>query len=395
MGRHTRSSDGKKQPVPNYRVDEEDEDVIEGGDGEQTPEQRPEPGGPGTSKGKSVKSRRSSKRRRDKEDHEEYDHAKFQQVQRDVGKILEILQTRDVGNEKGKKRTPSRKRAASKSTQAAAAKRRRLVAEFEDSEYTEESEGDSEDEDSGGDPEDDGVKRIKFDMEAMTGKPAKLSKSKSRAKYKYPRPYMYLTREVLEDVKDRVSYDKLSYQEYVWGIVRLIISTHKKDDTTGLLLNHLEMVAEDAVEFKWESVRAFSNACFDKADRKELTWRSEVKIREQRIKHSWISGPKVAPQPTPCHNFNVQTCDKEDGHEEGGIKARHRCALCWFAVGLKECTHPARLCNRKAGLSQRQGNNSYAPQGQGGYKHNQYQKNKGGQGSNTDSLSKEKSHPKN
>ena len=37
----------------------------------------------------------------------------------------------------------------------------------------------------------------------------------------------------------------------------------------------------------------FSNACFDKADRREMSWRSEDEIRVLRIKNSWIRGASV------------------------------------------------------------------------------------------------------
>ena len=178
----------------------------------------------------------------------------------------------------------------------------------------------------------------------------------------------------------------------MWGLTRLILSTYKPDDIAALLLSHLEMVAEDAIQYKWDSVRTFSNECFDKADRKEMTSRSDAKIREQRIKKWWISGPKPSAQATPCHSFNLDNCDEEDGHEQGGVKAQHRCAVCWFAVGLKECTHPAKLCNRRSNLNQRHSNRTY---GQGGYKHNGYQKNKPAQASGPESGPKERSYVKN
>ena len=186
---------------------------------------------------------------------------------------------------------------------------------------------------------------------------------------------MYLPRPVLEEVKDRDSYNNLSFEEYVRGMVRLISATYETDDATALLLGHLEMVAADAAEFKWESVRKFSNQCFDKADRREMSWRADVKIREIRIKNSWIGGPKKTGGAEPCHAFNTDGCDENDGHMERGFKARHCCTICWYVAGLKECTHPASKCNRRGELNQKQTN---VNRHQGQFKHTQYQKNKTG-----------------
>ena len=210
-------------------------------------------------------------------------------------------------------------------------------------EYTTDDSADSEEESTDDDEDncsDDGVPydtqregdkipKVRFDIETLTGKPPKRRNGKSKMKYRYPRPYMFLPRPILSKVKERDSADDLSFQEYVWGMSRLIMHVHKHDDAVALLLNHIACVAEDTLKFNWEDVRCFSNTCFDRAERKEITWRDREEIKDERIKLSWISGPKMPRVNQPCHAFNTEGCDKPDRHESDNIIFRHRCAVCW------------------------------------------------------------------
>ena len=372
MGRTTRSSGGKKKATPSSRNDEDveiDEDYDHTSPDMATPATSTE--GAETPQ-TTVKGRRSTKKGR-RGLAQEYDHAEFQAMKRDVGKILQMLNNKGETREEGERGRSLKRGKPRRRTRSRKAKRRRLAQDFEYESDTDDSSQESDDEeyDQKELKLDGGIRRIEFDMDTMTGKPVKSSKSKGKKKYKYPRPYMYLPRPFLEEIKERDSYDNLKYEEFVWGMIRLINATHKGDNPTSSLLAHLEMVAEDAAQFKWESVRKFSNACFDKTDRREMTWKSHDQVREQRIKNSWIGGPRQGLISMPCDSFNTDTCEKSDGHIEGGVRARHRCAICWYAAGLKECTHASRYCNRKNDLSRKQ-DNSNSGYGQGGYKRPYY-----------------------
>ena len=395
MARNTRSTERKKKKSDsNYQTDYDEGEGNHGVEDTSSPLPSTPQGGEAQSTRKSTKRRKSARVQMSASRSEKYDHSRFVAVEKNIGKILHIISKKERRSSQREKqeKTPSRKRHLPPRKDGRG-KKRRLAREFEVTEDSDTSETESECDtaDSSMSEEDDGIDRIQFDMDAMTGKPAKRSKSKSRIKYKYPRPYMYLPRPVLEEVKERDSYDNLSYQEFVWGMVRLIKSTHKADDATALLLSHLEMVAEDAARFKWESVRDFSNACFDKADRREMSWRDGTQIRDFRIKNSWISGPRAPAVPEPCHAFNVDTCDKQDGHQERGFKARHRCAICWMVAGLKECTHAAKFCNRKGEMTQKQGGYNNA---RGTYKQSQYNKKSGGNAA-PEAQASDRGHPKN
>ena len=170
---------------------------------------------------------------------------------------------------------------------------------------------------------------------------------------------------------------------------------HPEDDATHLLLNHLSQVAEDSMKSKWEEVLSFMNTCFDRAERKEINWRSKEEIKDERIKSSWIAGAQSPVEPRPCHDFNSESgCEKPDGHMKNGMKYCHRCVVCWYGSGLHECTHPLRLCNRKHKLNtgKYDTNVNSANHPHGAYKHSQYKKHDAK--FNRDSQSNDQTKPK-
>ena len=241
---------------------------------------------------------------------------------------------------------------------------------------------DSDDESEYSDEDDDGededpyyIPKIPFDMETKTGKHKKSSKRKSKEKLRYPHPYMFLPRHVLLKVQDRDSYDDLSFEEYVWGMCGIISMVHKRDDAAKLLVDHLLSTAEDASQYDWEAVRNFTNVCFDKVERGDMSWQSREEIREQRIKFSWITGARNMDEPQPCHAFNTSVCDKEDRHIENKTLKRHRCAVCWYGLDLRECTHAAKNCGKRHNLSYKATSN-HAAGPHTSYRHKEYQKPK-------------------
>ena len=324
------------------------------------------------------------------------DGTRFEALEKEVANLVKMIKMR----RRSGKRSPKKTVRGQKHREAEKRKKRRRssrptrpAAETDDSE----DEWYDDEEASADESDEEEIPRIEFDIEALTGKPPKHSKNKSRTKYKYPRPYMYQLRPTLFAIKDRECFDHLSYEEYVFGMVKLISTLYKKDDRVRCLLDHLLMVAEDAIKFSWEGVREFTNSCFDKVDRKEMTWRSRELIRDERIKLAWISGPKQKKDPRPCHLFNTATCDKDDGHIEGDAPLKHRCMVCWYGANLKECTHSLHTCNKKALIQKPQGNSgSYAPQGgAGSYKHNQYKSKAGSSGKDQREQGGDKPPPKN
>ena len=374
MSRGTRSSTNKSGPVPNYAADDDESSQEEevqvaksASEGHHT-----QPVEPRGSEKRRLK-RRSSKAA----DRNPEDKSQLESVQSQLTEIFSILKNKEdkVTGKSARKSSKKKGRRVGKRRP----KRRRTYTDCtstdtsDDQGFTTNSDSDEQDADAPGGR--DYIPRLRFDMESATGKHAKNKKSNKKPKLRYPRPYMLLPRSILEQVQDRESYDDLSFEEYVLGLAHIISSTHKGDDATTLLLNHLKMVAEDTTKFKWGAVRAFTNSCFDKAARSELTWRSKDEIRDERMKLSWIAGTRSPPQPQPCHAFNTVGCSKEDRHVEGDAIMRHRCTICWHAAGLYECTHAAHRCNRREELGQKQNRyKSVAPTGQSTshFKHNQY-----------------------
>ena len=181
MGRATRSSDGKKNAAHTYGGEEEEEEVpME--EVIRTPARSDMGASAGGDVSKSGKGRRSARRSRGDGRGEKYDHTRFLTMEENVGKILQILHKKD-GKKSDRQKVTKRKRSA-KRRGSKKAKRRRVDTDSE----TDSSDSDSDDidsDDGSGPEDDDGIKRIEFDMETMTGKPSRSSKSKCRAKLKY------------------------------------------------------------------------------------------------------------------------------------------------------------------------------------------------------------------
>ena len=339
MTRHTRSADIKGRPKPIY-ADHDESFSHEEDDGIITHAATNADPLPGTSAGLEEEEEDADSAENDL-DNDLVDAARFSALEKQVAQVLRRMKSQSSPSTKGHKRKSPKRCCKSQHRRGGGRKRRRVSPNSSSTDYTDGSDDESGDDGTEDDSPNHGsrrkeeIPRIEFDIETLTGKPPKNPKNKSRVKLKYPRPYMYQLRPKLYEIKDRDCFDNLSYEEYVFGLVRLISSLHKKDDSAKCLLNHFLQVAEDATKYSWEGVHEFTNACFDKVDRKEFTWRCRELIRDERIKLSWIAGAKPKPEPQPCNLFNVGTCTKEDGHVEGDTIMRHRCVICWYAADLK------------------------------------------------------------
>ena len=186
-------------------------------------------------------------------------------------------------------------------------------------------------------------------MGQATGKPTKIKKSKI---HRDDRPYMFLERDILEEVKKRPSYDALTKEEYFAGMSALVKEKVDPLDPAYHFIEHMAMVAEDALEHAWEGVRKWSNMVFDKVEKRRISWQDRQEIKEMRYGVSWIKGSSVTRDQAPCHEFNVEgrECEKEDEHTDDKYTYRHRCAACWHGLNLYDCKHPATLCKRKKGM---------------------------------------------
>ena len=192
-------------------------------------------------------------------------------------------------------------------------------------------------------------RRERFDMGQATGKPTKLKKSKI---HRDDRPYMYLERDILDKVKKRDSYDCLTKDEYFTGMAAMILEKSDPTDKAYHLIEHMAMVAEDALEHSWDGVRKWSNTIFDRVEKHRITWADKQEIKELRYALSWIKSSKIVKDQVPCDSFNMdgKEYDLPDEHTDDKYTYRHRCAACWYGLLMYDCNHPSHLCKRKKGM---------------------------------------------
>ena len=186
-------------------------------------------------------------------------------------------------------------------------------------------------------------------MGQATGKPTKIKKSKIHSDH---RPYMYLEREILEEVKKRDSYDALNKDEFFCGIAAMIREKADPSDKAFHLIEHMATVAEDALGHAWEGVRKWSNMVFDKVEKSMITWADKQEIKEMRYAISWFKSSRVIKTQVPCDSFNMEgkECVLPDEHSDDKYVYHHRCAVCWYALPHHDCKHSTQQCKRRKGM---------------------------------------------
>ena len=196
----------------------------------------------------------------------------------------------------------------------------------------------------------DALRRSRFDMGRATGKPVVSKAKDKKGGHTYPRPYMYLPRDILIKVKDRESYDQLTYGEYMLGYANMLMDNELGAPLLKSLTSHLAMVTKDATRYAWSAVIEFSNRCFDAVEVGDIEWHDREDVRELRMFYSWVPTARISKEGRPCLDYQDGSCDQKDAHDDGAGPRRHRCVVCWYGADLYECKHPATACGKRADI---------------------------------------------
>ena len=143
----------------------------------------------------------------------------------------------------------------------------------------------------------------------------------------------------------RRSFSQVCLQCMIWDRAQ-------NGDPAYHLIEHMAMVAEDALEHSWECVRRGSNMVFDKVEKRRITWEDTQAIKEMRYAVFWLKSSKVIRDQVPCDSFNVdgKDCQLQDEHNDDMYTYRHRCDTCWYGLTLRDCKHLSNQCKRKKGM---------------------------------------------
>ena len=137
--------------------------------------------------------------------------------------------------------------------------------------------------------------------------------------------------------KQRVSYDQLSWSQWVQGFVRNILE-EKSNKTRENMLNYLSDLMEDATDFSWQGAKASHAVLLCDMERGAVTWDDMCRIDRIRKAHAQkhIQNPKnfsrnaydSGKRPWFCKMFQTGSCTFTKDHEANGKVQKHICAHC-------------------------------------------------------------------
>ena len=141
--------------------------------------------------------------------------------------------------------------------------------------------------------------------------------------------------------------DDLTFPLYVNGMTGIILNAMSDQASRpAAICRHLREVAEDVADRKWESVRRWSKAIFDRMERSEVTWDMYDEIQRERMKLSY-SAPPPQRVVTICLPYNRQECPESDIHVTDDVQYRHVCGYCFFNTSGSFNPHPVKQCTTK------------------------------------------------
>lgn len=182
------------------------------------------------------------------------------------------------------------------------------------------------------------------------------------------KPYMFLDRENLETIKERLDARKsMTAMEYVSATLSLLddpVAYDNRDKNN--ILKHLLAVSIDARSRSWPAVRQWTQLIWDNVEKGRCKWDSYGFIQDERVRISYMnSTPSVhaninsqqskAPNPAVhqgeggnvvCRDFNSPSgCRFNHTHDVGPIKYLHVCSHC-DALGRKS-QHSFQKCRTR------------------------------------------------
>ena len=167
--------------------------------------------------------------------------------------------------------------------------------------------------------------------------------------------------------RSKTTLGDLSIPEYNTGFIRLINFRATKSSDKPHMFRHLEFINEDAINYEWSDVRAWSEEMCALMAEGELRWSDEYHLDLFRIKLSQrrrlvpgtqpgegavvsISRPtrdttsdicyylnpdlKAAKPGPPCKQFNIGNCPHTGDHVLNGYRHLHVCNHCLSAKCL-------------------------------------------------------------
>lgn len=179
-------------------------------------------------------------------------------------------------------------------------------------------------------------------------------------------PYSYVRR---GDEKKHATINSVTLGEHVWGILAMIKDKDVPDSIKPVLLEHLDEVAEDSMDYEWSAVRRWSEEIFSLVLEGRLPqgWFSTSKIQLLRMSIARTSTAKLSPPSAgertrsfanqgfpdnkkgapPCVAYNsTEGCTFQQAHVVNGRRRQHICAYCFSASGAT-FYHSEQNCRNK------------------------------------------------
>ena len=164
--------------------------------------------------------------------------------------------------------------------------------------------------------------------------------------------------------RTRTTLGDLSIPEYNTGFIRLINHPDTPQASKPYMFRHLEYLNEDAVNYEWADVRAWSEELCTLVAEGDLFWTDEYRTDRLRLSISQGQGRKkpgatsnaqakepregasgdiiyplsnelrAAKPGPPCKNYNAGMCSFQADHVTNGYRQLHICAHCLSAKCL-------------------------------------------------------------
>ena len=180
--------------------------------------------------------------------------------------------------------------------------------------------------------------------------------------------------------RSKTTLGDLSIPEYTTGFIRLINHPDTQPSDRPHMFKHLEFINEDAINYSWPDVRAWSEEVCSLVGEGALSWSDEYRLDILRLKlsqenrlhltaastanhkelataadvsHHLTPEVRAAKPGPPCKHFNAGTCTFTTDHVTNGYRQLHVCTYCLSAKCLF-WPHADKGCRSKEFIKKRQ-----------------------------------------
>ena len=188
----------------------------------------------------------------------------------------------------------------------------------------------------------------KINNQSRGKKSGSVSKATDQIKKVLDWPHFHVTKGVNMEPAE---YEDLSWEEFVLGYVRMLRDPDCEFDV-ALMLEILENLLEDSIDFNWSTVKAFYRTIGLEVEKGKLQWSDSATIQNRRIIKCRVQkGPQLAqkqerkqsrqvnPNSVCCAAYQVGSCDKGFDHPP----YIHACPFC-FTNRNTVCKHRESQC---------------------------------------------------